>query len=646
MQIRDIVLYSHHGNRRVLSLRTGGVSVITGASKTGKSSLIHIVDYCLGEKECRVPEGPIRWRVSWFGLRMQLQAGEAFVARRCPGPGANSSEEWCVLLGSKLDLPDVEKLQQTTNREGILPLLNSWCGIGDNLHEPPPEYRRPPLVASIRHALLMCLQPQDEIIRRQQVFHGTDNTFVAQSLKDTLPYFLGAVDDDYVWKRGEQQRLRHDLRICERQIEEIRALRGGGASRAAALLAEARDTGLSAAVVDSWEEQVAALRDIEVAGAAFSAANAPDDQEFQRLSDHRETLLDQRRQLRNEVSLIRSIGRDGAGFSREASEQIARLTSIGIFEGSMPKELCPLCQQQLSVGSNLTEVSAVTGALSEITSHLASALRGADEVQRVLTEAESRLQVVETELASNRSQMEAVSRSNERVQSLCDDANRRALVLGRVSLYLESLPELPNTMELESRADNLRARIAELALELSDERIAEHVETIMSILGRSMTDWARELGLEHSQFPWRLNVRKLSVVADTDNGPLPIDRMGSGANWVGAHLIAHLALHQWFTKKERPVPRFLFLDQPSQIYFPEDRRDDAGSTAPLDDDDRQAVINMFRLIFDVVSELAPNFQVIITEHADINEQWYQESVLERWRGGSKLIPDNWPELRA
>jgi len=43
MQILNIVLYGHDGRQRTLSLRAGGVNVITGASKTGKSALIDIV---------------------------------------------------------------------------------------------------------------------------------------------------------------------------------------------------------------------------------------------------------------------------------------------------------------------------------------------------------------------------------------------------------------------------------------------------------------------------------------------------------------------------------------------------------------------------------------------------------------------------
>jgi hypothetical protein len=51
---------------------------------------------------------------------------------------------------------------------------------------------------------------------------------------------------------------------------------------------------------------------------------------------------------------------------------------------------------------------------------------------------------------------------------------------------------------------------------------------------------------------------------------------------------------------------------------------------------------MFRFVFEVVAASQPGFQVVITEHADLNEKWYQEAVVERWRGGLKLIPDEWP----
>ena len=65
--------------------------------------------------------------------------------------------------------------------------------------------------------------------------------------------------------------------------------------------------------------------------------------------------------------------------------------------------------------------------------------------------------------------------------------------------------------------------------------------------------------------------------------------------------------------------------------------------AGLREDDRSAVIHMFQLIFKFVEELSPSFQVLVTEHADIAEPWYQNTVIERWRGGAKLVPEDWYE---
>jgi len=237
--------------------------------------------------------------------------------------------------------------------------------------------------------------------------------------------------------------------------------------------------------------------------------------------------------------------------------------------------------------------------------------------------------------------MEAVRSSSDRLQQIQDEAAKRALIMGRISLYLESLPELPNTKALEERAQLLREQCAALDDELSDERVKEHIESILSILGEHMTEWARVLDLEHSKFPLRLDIKKLTIVAATADGPVPMDRMGSGENWVGYHLIGHLALHEWFTNRNRPAPRFLFLDQPSQVYFPPEKDVD-GSMDMVKEDDRHAVLRMFKFVFDVVETLKPGFQVVITEHADINEDWYQAAVVERWRGGLKLVPDDWP----
>jgi hypothetical protein len=157
-----------------------------------------------------------------------------------------------------------------------------------------------------------------------------------------------------------------------------------------------------------------------------------------------------------------------------------------------------------------------------------------------------------------------------------------------------------------------------------------------------MSKWAAELQLEYSNLPIRIDLPELTVVADSENGPIPMFRMGSGENWIGCHIVAHLALHRWFVNKGRPVPRFLFLDQPTQVFYPPEHDAD-GKLDILNDEDRTAVRRMFGLILREIGKLTPGMQVIITDHADVDDPSFQSAVVERWRGGLKLVPPSWQD---
>ncbi len=172
--------------------------------------------------------------------------------------------------------------------------------------------------------------------------------------------------------------------------------------------------------------------------------------------------------------------------------------------------------------------------------------------------------------------------------------------------------------------------------------------SILNRIGREMTKLANRLELEFSGCPYRLDATGLTVIADA-NKPIPMQRMGSGENWLGCHLITLLALHKHFIESKRPVPSFLIIDQPSQVYFPsmaaykllDGTKEGLGNLQP-NDADISAVGRMFKTLYDLVDELSPNFQIIATEHANLPEIWYQESLVEPpWRDGRALIPKEW-----
>ena len=359
----------------------------------------------------------------------------------------------------------------------------------------------------------------------------------------------------------------------------------------------------------------------------------------------RSRLLVEQRRIRDEIAVVRTFEGEERGFSREATEQRSRLQTIGIFEDSTPGHTCPLCSQELQSSALPPTVADVSRTLTSLSTRLDSVSRAVPQIEKGVADLERKLQELNDTLARNRAQMEAIRTEDERLTLVHDDATKKIHALGRISLYLESLPDLPDTQALENEAARLRAQIDALEAELSDERVRERLESVTSILSQRMTQWAQDLSLEHSRYPLRLDLKNLTIVADTAEGPIAMAQMGSGENWVGYHLIAHLALHQWFVQRERPVPRFLFLDQPSQVYFPSEK-DVEGTPQIVSEDDRIAVSRMFQLVFDAVNEVALGLQVVITEHADINETWYQDAIVERWRGGLKLVPEDWRRVRS
>lgn len=643
LQILTIALYSHQGHRRLLRLSPGRVNIITGASKTGKSALIEIVDYCLGASECRVPDGPIRTAVAWFALELTDGRARSIVARKCPAPGSRSSEDIYLEIGTDGDLPTPDDLRQTTNLIGLKSQLNRLLGVAEHHFEPPDGQTRAPITASARHALRYCFQPQDEIIQRAHLFHGSADTFVARSIVDTLPFFLGAVDESEVAKRSQLRSLREDLRRRLRERSARESAETNTPIAGLTLLSHARSLGLTTSTAESPADVHDALKSLSQTTVEAMEEASSGSVELNLLATRRDELIQRQRSLQEELSLAATLSRQNVAHGDILIEQQNRLQSIGLVGGEGVLEpSCPLCGQGIDDALGLPVAAEIREALLETTSRLARVATTSPELEKAMAPIEEELARLREELSVNRAAMERIRQTDQRLQKVRDDAARRAFVVGQISYYLENVHTPVSSDELGRRIGELESQVAALEGELSGERTKERVDSILSILSRRMTDWAIDLQLEHSGPPLRLDPKKLTLVVDTDAGPVPMVRMGSGENWVGYHIIAHMALHKWFVEQSRPVPGFLFLDQPSQVYFPSELADPE-TLDGLPEDDRAAVRRLLSFIFSVVESLEPKFQVILTEHADIREEWFQSCVSERWRGDVKLVPLEWLE---
>ena len=644
IQILAIVIYSHDGRQRVVPFEPGRVNIISGDSRTGKSAILGIIEYCFGASEIDVPEGKVRRNVAWFGLLLETRRGQAFIGRQLPQGDGKSNETVYVQTDTEVAIPAATALRQTTNREGLRSLLGSWIGLSEYLHEPPPGQTRASLAASISHALTFCLQSQNEIAQRRHLFHGSSDRFIAQAIKDTLPYFLGAVSSDYVAQQQELKRVRTEIRQIERRLAEAAAIRGDGVGRADTLLAEAKAVGLTGLDDTApWQAKVDTLRAIQNTPIPSAAAEVGEDAEFRRLSALRSELVHQQRMLQSTLERARSFEGSSKGYSAEAREHSARLNAVSVFEHEAPGHSCPLCLQGLPEASQVPSIGDLRAAQDYIGERSGAMDSATPRIATAIQEVQTKLADVRRHLDDNRVMLTAVKRANQRLQLATDIEARRAMVLGRISLYVENIPQMPDVSERQVRLKELRTLETQLDEAVSADTIQAKMESCLSNVNRHLSNYAKQIDLEYADSPLRLDPRALTIVADTPERPVPMRDIGSGENHVGYHIVAHLALHTWFTNRDRPVPAFLLLDQLSQAHFSPDTMPREGVTQERIDADRKAVKRLFGLIFDVVDSLEGRFQVIITDHPDFSDDpQFQNAVRERWRDGLKLVPEDWP----
>ncbi|MGW4352256.1 DUF3732 domain-containing protein [Nocardia sp. NPDC004582] len=648
MQLRAIVLYNRNGAKRTLEFKPGSLNIVTGRSKTGKSALLDIVEYCLGRDSLQMSIGPITQTVAWYAALFEIADGHAFVARPAPQAGRSSTQRAMLRFGTSIEPPEFHELNADVDSNAVREQLGRRIGIEENLHEPPVGSARRAVEANLGHAILMCLQSQNEVANRTLLFHRQGEQGMAQTLKDTIPYFLGAVPRDQALRRAQLNAARRELREVEmryRRAEETSEL-------AEATLASLWREAYALGMVDHAERPprnhaINALR------TAVTAMTSPgDDTETAsrttELDEERDSLRAQLRGIADEREILLQQEASETGYIGAVRTQTARLMSLNLLgtndnqqphdPSETPNTACVVC------GNSLANPDPSVAELEQSLRGLSAQLATIDAVRparrTALTSLDEQAAVLRAQLRTVESAIRAITASRSAAEQLPQDSQVDFL-RGRIHASLENLPmdsdaEVGRLQQLYEFAVE-RVRSLEAELDPAEER--EQLTSRLVAISQDMTVWANRLELEHSGSSVRLDLNRLTVVADTEQGPAPLFRIGSGENWVGYHLVAHLALHRYFVRQQRPVPRILMLDQPTQVWYRSEVDQETG--APSADSDRVAVSRLFRLIYDVVQELAPGLQIIVCDHANLPEPWFQESIVHNWRHGQQLIPQEW-----
>lgn len=220
--------------------------------------------------------------------------------------------------------------------------------------------------------------------------------------------------------------------------------------------------------------------------------------------------------------------------------------------------------------------------------------------------------------------------------------------------------------DLEKQVKDLSRQIKDVTKVLKKYDVQKGLENASAKVSEYMADVGSHFEFEASYKPINLHFsfETFDLYHLTpENEKIYLRSMGSGANWLYCHVTLFLALHKYFAElgDKCAIPSILFLDQPTQVYFPNFNRDTSESfeeqksqeaeqrtekERPVDEDIK-AVENLFSRLSIYCNELELNIgfspQIIVTDHADnltLSNGVLFESLVNgnRWRTRGLINP--------
>lgn len=647
MKIKSIHIYSHDGQRRDLQFRVNGLNVITGRSSTGKSALSEIIEYCMGRSSFNVPEGIIRDTVAWFAVIYQFEYEQVLIAKPTPSGGGSSCSIAMLRRGAELQAPSFEELAVNVDDDAIVTLLSRLLGIPENRTDVPLEHSRQSYDANVKHTFYYLFQKQGLVANKDQLLYRQNEQFQPQAIRDTLPILLGVSSHDRYELESKLRIAARDLRLNAKLLEQARDAIDSSHEKAIGLYSEAKGVG----VIDSAHQGLSPDGIIEVLRAALSwkPEKIPEDDgsRISRLEEELVELRKERREMQSRIDAARQFSKRAGGYESEAAEHLDRLASIK----ALPKSSdtgewqWPFSERNLLLESPIATV--LLNELHALDAELRIATGQRPKLDAYLSNLNDKAQGIVGIIKEKETELSAAIATNDVIAQMGTRNNAAARVVGRISLFLENLTSDGELAKLEREHRSLKLRVDDLAGRIGADHSNERLSSILNIISAQITQYIQKFEAEFRNFPARFDLANITIVFDRPERPVPMSRTGGGENHLAYHLSALLALHLFAVKNNRPIPHFLLIDQPTQVYFPSEQvyQEADGSIQKTEADaDLTAVRRLFELLLKFTQEDAPGFQLIVTEHANLREQWFQDALIEQpWTKPPALVPENWSQ---
>ena len=646
-------------NCHYISLKEG-LNIITGRSSTGKSAIIELFDYCTGNSENTIPEGVITDNAELYFVVIHAKETYLVIART---QNKKSTEAFYKIETEEID---IEHLGRDYFKQEYFVQLKSfrdelWRFFGNNISEIDeseealkfkPKKGRP----SFRNMVSFMLQHQNLVANKHSLFYRFDEKEKRERVIDEFKIFAGFVDQRYYIINRELEEKRQELEKFNREFSNFEFQKNERATVIDELRAEYLSisgyelfpTITSAQMLSMPQIYIDELEKIKI------EVNEDSDEYkklYLELIRQKNDLLAQRRRLSLKLEHVNS----SINYVRNYAEKIDKYQPIT--EAIRGKAVCPFCHHESTVTEDAANKLRI--AIEWLNEELRKSPQREDSFLPQKREYEKEISSINSKLRKINSEINRIIETNNRLEKN-KSLDEQSL---KLKLRIENELEWTKNMFIQfdsKKIEETKKQINQLEYILQTKyNVQQKLDNAERFINKAMNDMGKNLDFESSYQPINLHfdIHTFELYHLKNNGTkVYLRNMGSGANWLYSHVCLFFGILEFFVSlgEKSTVPTILFLDQPSQVYFPatidtasefnaKDLKQKEGKEA---DDDLRAVTNLFIQIANTLYSMQQKYgfmpQVIISDHADnlnLGKYDFNNYVVCRWRGKDKGFMD-------
>lgn len=645
--IRAIIIFNEVGESRKVPMYPG-VNIITGESKTGKSALVEIMDYCLCSSRCTIPKGKITDFSYLYVMPMLINHNTYVIARYNWDNGGKmfvikENEDFSI---DKITLEYFSERPQLALKNAQYEIEAALGLYVTNIATDGEKNKKK---ASLRNMVSYLFQHQNLMASKFALFYRFTDFYKRKDIIDQFPIFSGMIGQEYYSDLIELGNLKTQLK------KKLKIQKAN--EKSSALIKEK----LQPLLQDYYSLLGIPFNSgITVQKMLRAASNLPefDDSQlfnesgiterYHQLNKELDELRDKERDVLLKIDNLDDTKKNGAYFNEMLEELNEQTNVAGGADGG--EYVCPLC------GNECEEISKDDVSLLEATAWLDNELKITNKYTADFSEDVRKLKGVHTEIEDQIKsvfyQIKTIEKKFINSKELVSKREKVNYAKAKILLYSEMI-DSGLFESVDEDIKDIKDRISQLEMKINNFDLDTKKARAQSFLSDNMNRLATTLDFEEEYRPINLNFGLVDETFDIyqyhkqgrHNEKIFLYEMGSGANWVSCHIALFLSFLRYFASQDQsPMPLTMFFDQPSQVYFPQGSFE-KGDKDELSQSDLKAVNQMYKTIFNEINSIGKDTdilpQILIVDHVDGNDLEIKEEfasyVRKDWRNGEALI---------